>query len=78
MKFSLGFGLIVLGAGLCTSQAFGQQMTVVNGASFDSSQPMAPGSFASIFGQNLCGQTMAGNWVAPGQLPTSLATARSP
>ena len=53
------------------SQAFAQ-MTVVNGASFDPSQPVAPGSFATMFGQNLCSQTMAGNWIAPGQLPTML------
>lgn len=48
------------------------QMTIMNAASFDPSQPIAPGSFASVFGQNLCGQTMAGNWIAPGQLPTTL------
>jgi uncharacterized protein (TIGR03437 family) len=47
-------------------------MNVVNGASFDSSQPMAPGSFGTVFGQNLCSQTAAGDWIAPGQLPTSL------
>ncbi|HZT30184.1 MAG TPA: IPT/TIG domain-containing protein [Bryobacteraceae bacterium] len=57
------------GAGIASAQ-----MTVVNGASFDSTQPMAPGSFATIFGQNLCGQTAAGNWIAPGQLPTSLGS----
>jgi uncharacterized protein (TIGR03437 family) len=56
---------------LGVSQAFAQ-MTVVNGASFDPSQPVAPGSFATMFGQNLCSQTMAGNWIAPGQLPTTL------
>ncbi len=48
------------------------QMTVVNGASFDSSQPIAGGSFATAFGQNLCSQTMAGNWIGPGQLPATL------
>src|ERR1035438_3843624 len=53
------------------SQSFAQ-MSVVNGASFDPAQPIAPGSFATIFGQNLCSQTMAGDWVAPGQLPTTL------
>ena len=41
------------------------QMTVVNGASFDPSQPVAPGSFATVFGQNLCSQTMAGDLIAP-------------
>jgi uncharacterized protein (TIGR03437 family) len=53
----------------CTASG---QMNVVNGASFDSSQPMAPGSFGTVFGQNLCSQTAAGDWIAPGQLPTSL------
>ena len=48
------------------------QMSVVNGASFDPAQPIASGSLATIFGQNLCPQTMAGDWVAPGQLPTTL------
>src|ERR1035437_2791297 len=53
------------------SQSFAQ-MSVVNGASFDPAQPIAPGSFTTIFGQSLCPQTMAGDWVAPGQLPTTL------
>ena len=48
------------------------QMTVVNGASYNGSQPIAAGSFASMFGQNLCSQTMAGDWIAPGRLPTTL------
>ncbi|MBS1857515.1 MAG: hypothetical protein JST11_19260 [Acidobacteria bacterium] len=48
------------------------QVSVMNGASFDSSQPIAAGSFASAFGQSLCAQTAAGNWIAPGQLPTTL------
>jgi uncharacterized protein (TIGR03437 family) len=56
-------------AGIAPSFA---QMTVVNSASFDPSQPIAPGSFATVFGQNLCTQTMAGAWIAPGQLPTTL------
>ncbi|MDE3165178.1 MAG: hypothetical protein KGN36_05175 [Acidobacteriota bacterium] len=47
-------------------------MSIVNGASFDGSQPIAAGSFATAFGQNLCSQTMAGNWIAPGQLPANL------
>ena len=71
MKAALRFGLISLALGLGPSLVFGQ-MTVVNGASFASAQPMAPGSFASIFGQNLCAHTQAGDWIAPGQLPTSL------
>jgi uncharacterized protein (TIGR03437 family) len=48
------------------------QIIVVNGASFDPAQPIAPNSFATIFGENLCTQTMSGDWVAPGQLPTTL------
>ena len=53
------------------SQSFAQ-MTVVNGASFDPAQPVAPGSLTTVFGQKLCSQTMAGAWIAPGQLPTTL------
>lgn len=56
---------------LGASLAFGQ-MRVQNGASFDSTQPMAPGAFVAIFGQNLCAQTAVGNSIAPGQLPTNL------
>jgi uncharacterized protein (TIGR03437 family) len=48
------------------------QMTVVNAASFDAAQPIAPGSFVAAFGQNLCSQTMTGSLAAPGQLPTTL------
>lgn len=62
---------LTLSGGLGIASA---QMTVVNGASFDSTQPMAPGSFATVFGQDLCSQTVAGNWIAPGQLPTSLGS----
>ena len=53
------------------AQSFAQ-MSIMNGASYDPAQPIAPGSFATIFGQNLCSQTMAGAWVAPGQLPTTV------
>ena len=62
---------LTLSGGLGIASA---QMTVVNGASFDSTQPMAPGSFATVFGQNLCSQTAAGDWIAPGQLPISLGS----
>lgn len=50
------------------------QMTIMNAASFDPSQPIAPGSFGTVFGQSLCSQTMAGDWIAPGQLPTTLGS----
>lgn len=65
------FGSVLLVFALSSSAA-PAQMTVVNGASFGSMQPIAPGSFASVFGEHLCSQTATGNWVAPGQLPTSL------
>ena len=71
MKLNLRFGSVVLAAVLLPGLSLGQ-MTVVNGASFVPAQPMAPGSFASIFGQNLCSQTATGDWIAPGQLPTNL------
>jgi uncharacterized protein (TIGR03437 family) len=63
--------VLVFGGIVGFSNGFAQ-MSVVNGASFDPVQPIAPGSFATVFGQNLCSQTMAGDWVAPRQLPTTL------
>jgi uncharacterized protein (TIGR03437 family) len=59
--------LIVVGTLHCVAQ-----MKVVNAASFDAAQPIAPGSFVAAFGQNLCSQTMTGSLVAPGQLPVML------
>src|SRR6266536_4132072 len=70
-KVGLSFILLAL-AIFGSSGIASAQMSVVNGASFDPAQPIAPGSFASIFGQSLCPQTMAGDWVAPGQLPSTL------
>src|SRR5258708_16420428 len=65
--------LVIIGLwGIAASSQSSAQMTVVNGASFDPAQPIAPGSFATVFGQNLCSQTMAGDWIAPGRLPTTL------
>ena len=63
---------LILLLSLADTSASLAQMTVMNAASFDPSQPIAPGSFAAAFGQNLCTQTAAGNWIAPGQLPTTL------
>ena len=71
MKFLAVLAQISFWSVAWISQSFAQ-MSVVNGASFDSTQPIAPGSLATVFGQNLCSQTMAGNWIAPGQLPTTL------
>jgi uncharacterized protein (TIGR03437 family) len=56
---------------LSAAAAFGQ-ITAVNGASFQAGEPVAPGSFATIFGQNLCTATAAAEWTAPGQLPTTV------
>lgn len=52
MVNSFAIGLMFL-FGLDIAMA---QMRVVNGASFAPGQPLAPGSFATIFGNNLCGQ----------------------
>lgn len=52
--------------------AFGQTITVVNGASFQPAGPVAPGSFASIFGQNLCWQTETAKLDARGMYPATL------
>lgn len=60
---------LMFGAGLGASRG---QMTVVDAASFNPGQPLAPGSFAAVFGPNLCGQTMVASWIAPGVLPTDL------
>ena len=51
--------------------SFGQ-ITVVNSASFDSIAPMAPGSFATVFGQNLCGQTATARLDSKGMYATTL------
>ncbi|MEO8663467.1 MAG: IPT/TIG domain-containing protein [Bryobacteraceae bacterium] len=71
MKLSAQFAVALFWA-VTGIMPLAAQMTVVNGASF-SSTPVAPGSFASIFGQDLCQGTMAGEWIAPGKLPTELS-----
>jgi uncharacterized protein (TIGR03437 family) len=73
MKTLSVFALISLWSslGLLPADA---QMTVVNGASFDPTRPLAPGSFAAVLGQNLCSQTMTGDWIGPAQLPTALGS----
>ncbi|MCL5742763.1 MAG: hypothetical protein M1541_02375 [Acidobacteria bacterium] len=60
---------LALTAGLCASFA---QMTVMNGASYDTGQPHAPGSFVTVFGQNLCSQTATAQRTDAGDLPTTL------
>ena len=48
------------------------QMTIVNAASLRAGQPLAPSSFASIFGEGLCPQTVVGGLTEAGQFPTTL------
>ncbi len=71
MKLStiIRYAILAVTIGLGSTYA---QMSVVNGASFDANGPMAPGSFATLFGQNLCSRTASGEWVGPGELPVML------
>ncbi len=55
--------------------AEGGQIRAVNGASYADSQPLAPGSFVTVFGENLCGATVTAAYGPSGELPTSLAGA---
>ena len=65
----IGLALSVLTLG--TTAAYGQ-ITAVNGASFQPGESVAPGSFATIFGRDLCSSTAVGEW-KNGQLPTQLS-----
>ncbi len=62
---------ISLALALGLSSAFGQ-MSIVNSASYDPAGPLAPGSFATILGQNLCGRTAAGSLDSNGMYPVTL------
>lgn len=59
--------LSIVGLNACYAQ-----MTVVNAASLQAGPPLAPGSFASIFGEGLCPQTVVGDPTGAGQFPTTL------
>ncbi|MCC6857767.1 MAG: hypothetical protein IT158_04365 [Bryobacterales bacterium] len=48
------------------------QITVANGASYVPGQAVAPGSLASVFGQDLATSTQSGPWSPFGRLPRSL------
>ncbi len=67
----LGFSLFFLSLAMSAGPSFAQPV-IVNGASFDSTAPIPPGSFATAFGQNLCGQTATAQLNASGQYPTTL------
>lgn len=58
---------------ILTAVAAWGQITAVNGASFLPGKPVSAGAFATVFGENLCANTAVGQWIAPGELPTSLA-----
>ncbi len=59
--------MFLLSAGIASGQTI-----VVNAASFASTEPMAPGSFATVFGENICQQTAAGQLDANGMYPIAL------
>jgi uncharacterized protein (TIGR03437 family) len=63
---------LLLPALVVSASAVVGQTSVVNAASFDASGPMAPGAFATVFGQNLCGQTAVAPVSAEGLYPTTL------
>jgi uncharacterized protein (TIGR03437 family) len=71
MKSTTAIKSVLLALVLSAGIAFGQ-MSIVNSASYDSTGPLAPGSFATVFGQNLCGQTAAGQLGSNGMYPTML------
>ena len=71
MKPSTAINSFFVAFALSVGISFGQ-MSVVNSASYDSTGPLAPGSFATIFGQNLCGQTATGQLDSNGMYPTTL------
>ena len=65
MKHSVKLAIFAV---LLASAGFAQMM-VVNSASYAANSPVAPGSIATVFGANLCGQTMWGAMDEPGGLP---------
>ncbi len=71
MRSSTAFNSFFLALGLSVGISFGQ-ISVVNSASYDSTGPLAPGSFATILGQNLCGQTATGQLNSNGMYPITL------
>lgn len=72
MKTAVSFSLTALAFLASQVVAPAQIALIVNGASFNPHQPIAPGSFATVFGQNLCPQTSIAAWIAPGKLPVAL------
>ncbi len=60
--------LLAFGSGAALAQ---DSFTVVNGASYEA-EPLAPGSFASIFGQDLASGVFVGEFGSDGSLPLAL------
>ena len=71
MRRSNAISLVLVMFVLCAGIVSGQT-SVVNAASFASTDPLAPGSFATIFGQNLCGQTAGGQLDSNAMYPITL------
>ena len=71
MRPSTACNSFFLAFGLSVGISFAQ-ISVVNSASYDFTGPMAPGSFATILGQNLCGQTATGQLDSNGMYPITL------
>ncbi len=71
MRPSTAINSFFVALALSVGISFGQ-ISVVNSASYDSTGPLAPGSFATILGQNLCGETAAGQLDSNGMYPITL------
>lgn len=69
IRYLLALTVLALAAGAATAPA---QIAIVNGASYDPDRQLAPGSFATIFGENLSSQTLSAQFSQSGQLPTEL------
>ena len=64
--------LAIVSIAILTASAFAQPISVVNGASYVPGQAIAPGSFATIFGDRLAPAPYAAPWNAWGELPVTL------
>ena len=71
MKPRSAMSFLFLALSISTGVLVGQ-IRVVNSASYDASGPLAAGSFGTILGQNLCGQTAAGQLNSEGMYPVIL------
>ena len=73
MAKCFAFGLLLpLALIVANSPSLSGQMTIVNAASFEPGGPIAPGSFAAVKGENLCGRTAIGGLDSTGLYPAML------